>query len=125
MEKQSTHSENKIQKQISITLQWIKDKKHINKPLEELILNQETGLPIGQKSWNYTGAQLIDGKFTVHREQSYIAIIDDVNALVNSNDPNRKNDDIWSANKNLIPDVGTQVNLSFKVIHSKDPNSLE
>ena len=125
METQPTHSENEIQKPISITLHWIKNKEHTDKPLEALILNQETGLSIGQKSWNYTGAQFIDRQFTVHREQSYIAIIEDIDALVNSNDPNRKNDDIWSANTKLLPKIGTHATLSVKVIQTKESNTLE
>ena len=116
-------SKSEKRRQIQIIVEWEKDNTPIRKPLEELILNQETNQPIESKHWRYTGAQIIEGTFTVHREQSYIAIIEDSDALVNSNAPNRKNDDIWSANSVILPEIGTKVTVSFRLQQNNESRS--
>ncbi|HEX7859207.1 MAG TPA: YdjY domain-containing protein [Verrucomicrobiae bacterium] len=53
--------------------------------------------------------------FMAQREGSIVSLIADPNALVNNPRKDRENDELWILNTEVIPPVGTPVQVSFKL----------
>ena len=101
---------------IEVSVHWTKGEQKYEAHLNDWIFNIETGMPLESLPWIYNGARMLDGQFTVHREQSYIAIIKDEDALVNSSHPDHQKDDIWEAHTGSIPSIGTKVSVKLQLI---------
>ncbi len=101
---------------IRVWVEW-----HVGKDLkrvraEDLVRNEETKKPMKQGLWVYNGSWIFDGQFVAQTERSILAIITDRNALANSSDPQRANDEIWFANTERIPNEGTPVRVEIELL---------
>jgi hypothetical protein len=84
-------------------------------PAEDLILNGQSKLPMSKEGWIYNGSKVIDGTFIAQRDGSIVSIISDALALANSRQTERDNDEIWFVNTNLVPELNTTVEVTFKL----------
>ena len=66
--------------------------------------------------WIYNGSRIVHGTFLAHRDGSIVAVIADPDALVNSPRPGRDDDEIWTANRALVPPVGTPVEVTVESV---------
>ncbi len=83
--------------------------------VEDWVRNDQTGQVMERGSWIYNGSRFVEGLFIAQREQSIVAIQDDVDALINNPRPGRENDKIWPANEKAVPKVGTPVTLIIQL----------
>ncbi len=86
------------------------------------LLSLAKGGPGGKTShvadgpWHYTGSRFFaSGSFAAEAEGSFISLIRDDSALVNSPDPSRDDDDIHVPNTTALPAAGTPVTVSFQL----------
>jgi hypothetical protein len=83
--------------------------------LEELIYNTITDSPMKQGTWVFNGSRVLDGVFLAQRDGSIVTVIADVDAMINNPRPGRHDDEIWRANKALLPPVGTSVEVTIQL----------
>jgi hypothetical protein len=83
--------------------------------LEDLVINTLTKKPMTRGDWVYNGSRVVAGTYLAQRDGSMVAIIADPDAMVNSPRPGRDNDDIWIPDRELVPPVGTPVDIILKL----------
>ncbi|MEW6305563.1 MAG: YdjY domain-containing protein [Verrucomicrobiota bacterium] len=82
---------------------------------EELIFNLQSKVPMSAGHWTYNGSWIFEGTFIAQRERSIVSIIHDHDALVNNPRPGREDDELWQARKEIVPAVGTPVEVTLKL----------
>jgi hypothetical protein len=82
---------------------------------EDCIMNLATKTNASRGPWTYNGSRVVNGIFLAQREASIVALIDDIDALVNNPRPGSDNDQIWQINSNVLPPLNTPVEVTFKL----------
>jgi hypothetical protein len=85
-------------------------------PAEQLVLNRKTQTTLSPGPWVYTGSRISEGAFVAERDGSIVSIIADLDALVNNPRPGREDDDLWAANHDKIPAVGTPLEVRIRLL---------
>jgi hypothetical protein len=99
---------------VTLEASWKLDGKSIRHPLEELIIDRQTGKPMSRGVWYYNGSNFSEGSFTAQRDGSIISIHIDPDALINNPRPGRDNDDLHIPNSALLPPLGTTVQITIR-----------
>ena len=100
---------------IDILISWQQNGKEQTRRLEDWIIVGENKLPARKGKWIYNGARIENGQFTASANQSIVALILDVHALVNNPRTGNENDEIWFPNETQIPSLGTKVQVIFQL----------
>ena len=101
---------------IRIELSWnIAGKGEQHARAEDWVFNLATKTNAARGPWIYNGSRVVKGVFLAQREGSIVAMIDDIDALVNNPRPGHDNDQIWSANTNVLPPLNTPVEVTFRL----------
>jgi len=82
---------------------------------EDCIMNLATKTNANHGPWTYNGSRVINGIFVAQHEASIVAMIDDIDAMVNNPRPGSDNDEIWQINSNVLPPTNTPVEVTFKL----------
>jgi hypothetical protein len=77
--------------------------------------NLQTKTNAASDPWIYNGSRVIKGLFVAQRDGSIVALIDDIDAMVNNPRPGHDNDQIWEINSNALPPLRTPVEVTFKL----------
>ncbi len=107
---------------IDILISWQQNGKEQTRRLEDWIIVGENKLPAGRGKWIYNGARIENGQFTASADQSIVALILDVHALVNNPRTGNENDEIWFPNETQIPALGAKVEVTFQLEKLKKEN---
>jgi hypothetical protein len=94
---------------------WTDKGAFVRCPIEETVLNKETGKPLPRGEWIYNGSNFSEGMFTAQRDGSIISIHIDPDALINNPRPGRENDDLYKPNTALLPPLGTRVDITLRL----------
>ena len=89
---------------------------------EELINNRLTQAPMTTGVWVYNGSAIYKKRLLAQEESSIVALVTDPAALINNPRPGNKDDTVWSPRSNIVPAVGTSVEITFQLL-SNDPPS--
>ena len=100
---------------IDILISWQQNRKEQTRRLEDWIIVGENKLPAGKGKWIYNGARIENGQFTASADQSIVALILDIHALVNNPRTGNENDEIWFPNETQIPALNTKVQVTFQL----------
>lgn len=100
---------------IDIFISWQQNGKEQTRRLEDWIIVGENKLPAGKGKWIYNGARIENGQFTASADQSIVALILDIHALVNNPRTGNENDEIWFPNETQIPALNTKVQVTFQL----------
>ena len=84
--------------------------------LEDWIIKDSDHSVMRRGMWVYSGSRVSDGFFMARRDESFVSIILDIDALVNNPRPGNENDEIWVANQKVVPPVGTPVKVTIKLL---------
>ncbi|MGF1449992.1 MAG: YdjY domain-containing protein [Opitutales bacterium] len=68
----------------------------------------------GSNPWRYNGSYFIEQAFIAEVDGSFVSLITDPAALINSTHPLRTDDDRWRANPNLLLEPGDPAILVFR-----------
>ena len=82
---------------------------------EDCIMNLATKTNASRSPWIYNGSRVINGIFVAQREASIVAMIDDIDAMMNNPRPGSDNDQIWQINSDVLPPTNTPVEVTFKL----------
>jgi hypothetical protein len=100
---------------VSVEIAWQSAKGQWQLPAEDCIMNLATKTNASRGPWTYNGSRVVNGIFLAQREGSIIALIDDIDALVNNPRPGSDNDQIWQINSNGLPPLNMPVEVTFKL----------
>jgi hypothetical protein len=100
---------------ITIELSWQTAHGSRKLPAEDCIMNLATKTKAARGPWTYNGSRVINGTFLAEREGSIVAMIDDLDAMVNNPRPGGDNDQIWQIYSNVLPPLNTPVEITFKL----------
>jgi hypothetical protein len=100
---------------LTIWAQWKVggSEKHVR--LEDLVSNTLTKSQMSRGDWIYNGSRVVQGVYLAQRDGSIVAIIADPDAMINSPRAGRDDDEIWRANRSLVPPVGTAVEVTLQL----------
>jgi hypothetical protein len=90
-------------------------------PASRLVLNVETGMPLGDDVWIYTSSRMQETIFVAQRNGNVASIMEDPSALVNMRGPLRQRDDLWLPNTAELPAVGTKGTLVIRIPEQPKP----
>jgi hypothetical protein len=105
---------------VTILTSWTNGTTLHHQPASELIHNQQTGAAMTRGPWAFNGSMMVDGHFVAQREGSIVAIMSDPYALLSNPRRGRENDEIWFANTNTVPALGTPVALTIRLERALD-----
>jgi hypothetical protein len=94
---------------------WEKDGQKKSVPAETLVYDQEAKVAMSLGDWTYNGSRIFEGTFLAQRDRSIIAIIGDLDALVNNPRPRWENDQNWQANAETCPAIETPVEVTLTI----------
>ena len=105
---------------IRVWIEW-RDKATRNRVrAEDLVLNDQTKLPMKHGDWIYNGSWIFNGSFVAQTERSVVSIICDRDALMNSGHPQRADDEIWFANTKKIPTLDHPVSVKIELLPQQE-----
>ena len=111
----NANSPNILGDKIRVGMSWKTNSVEKRIRAEELIFNSETKSPMNESHWVYNGSKVVGGTFIAQQDGSIVSIISDPLALVNSSQPARDNDEIWSVNTNSVPTLNTTVEVTIQL----------
>jgi hypothetical protein len=100
---------------VTIELAWQTSNGTKQLPAEDCIMNLAARTNASRGPWTYNGSRVVNGFFLAQREGSIVAMIDDIDAMVNNPRPGSDNDQIWQINSNTLPPLNTAVEVTFKL----------
>ncbi len=96
---------------IELTWQTADGRKRLR--AEDCIKNLATKTNASHGPWTYNGSRVFNGVFAAQREGSVVAMIDDIDAMVNNPRPGSENDEIWQVDGKVVPPTNTMVEVTF------------
>jgi len=100
---------------VTIELSWQTAAGRTHVRAEDCLTNLATKTNATRGPWTYNGSRVIQGYFIAQGEGSIVAVIDDIDAMVNNPRPGSDNDQIWLVNSNMLPPTNTAVEVTFKL----------
>lgn len=100
---------------IEIELSWGTPPEVHRQRAEDWVWNSQTQSAMTRGPWTYNGSLAPRGVLFAEANGIFAAVVSDRSALINNPRPGRENDDLWYANTNSVPAVGTpvEVRLTF------------
>ncbi len=101
--------------QVRIEVAWRDLYSRHQMPVEDLVLNKETGNTLARGAWIYNGSNFSEGMFTAQRDGSIVSIHIDPDALINNPRPGRENDDWYRPHAEKLPPIGAAVVVTMRL----------
>lgn len=98
---------------ILIDLSWKSGEDTHHARAEDWILDLSRKATAAAGPWTYNGSRVQRGVFIAQRDGQVVALIDDIDAMINNPRPGHDNDQIWEINSNAIPPLRTPVEVTF------------
>lgn len=83
-------------------------------PAEALVWDVARSEPMLEGPWLYVASRLVEGVFLAQRDGSIMSIRSDIDALLDNPRPGAADDENWRPNADLVPPVGTRVEVELK-----------
>jgi hypothetical protein len=96
---------------IQIAVKWKADAGEKTVPVEDWVLNSETGKPAPRGPWLYTGSMFSGGHFLAQTEGAFAALVHYPAALINNPRKGSDNDSVWLPNPKAVPALDTPVEI--------------
>jgi hypothetical protein len=101
---------------IKIEIAWTNsDGQRVVSPAEDWVTDLQTGKSAARGTWNYNGSRVVDGIYMAQQQGSIVAIIDDVDAMVNNPRKGHENDQVWQVKANAGARLNDKVMVTFKL----------
>jgi len=96
---------------IEITVSWSEDGKEKTARIEEMVLQGKE--KAGQIPWVFTGSVVNNGSFAAQVTKSIIAVYHDPLAMIDHRLEDGASDEVWFANAQTTPPVGTPMTVTI------------
>jgi hypothetical protein len=104
---------------VLVTVNWKTDAGESGVPASRLITHAERKQSPADDVWIYTGGRVLQGAYIADTQGDIIAIMENIDSLINISDTDRSRDDPWRANEALVPPVGTPVEVTITLPERK------
>jgi hypothetical protein len=98
---------------VAIELAWDGPAGRKQARVEDCIIDLATKTNASPGSWTFNGSRVVRGTFLAQRDGQIVAVIDDIDAMVNNPRDGHDNDQIWQVNSNALPPLNTPVEVTF------------
>jgi hypothetical protein len=106
---------------VTISVSWSTGKTQHRLPAEDLIFNLHTHKAMSHGTWVYNGSYMFEGQFVAQEGKSFVALVDDPEALINNPQPGHDDDQIWSPNEKTIMPLNTAVEITVTILSNTTP----
>lgn len=100
---------------VIVELSWQDSGGRKQRRAEDCIMNLAAKAKASPGPWTYNGSRVSKGVFVAQRDGQIVAMIDDIDAMVNNPRPGHENDQIWQINSAVVPPTNTPVEVTFKL----------
>jgi hypothetical protein len=100
---------------VSIEFSWFSDGGKKTARAEDWIINTDAKTNATRGHWTFNGSRVVNGTFIAQRDGQIVAMIDDIDAMVNNPRLGHDNDQIWQINSNALPPLNTTVEVTLKL----------
>jgi len=100
---------------VSIELSWRTDGQEKTVRAEDWIVNLDAKTNAARGHWTFNGSRVVNGTFIAQRDGQIVAMIDDIDAMVNNPRAGHDNDQIWQINSIAPPPLNTMVEVTLKL----------
>lgn len=99
---------------VTVTISWTTPEGEKRKvPAVRFLQNTETKKSPPENLWIYTSSRLYNGEFLADIHGDIIALMENIDAMININDEDRQNDELWEVHTEAVPAVGTPVMVTI------------
>jgi hypothetical protein len=106
---------------VFITVKWKEKDVEKTAMVEDWLFNEEARKAIAHGPWIYNGSMVHEGTFLAQVEGNLVALVTNPTALINNPRKGNDNDQMWNANGETTPGVGTPVEIVIKLVPPIDP----
>lgn len=100
---------------IDVRVEWKVATNTISQPLEGLVLDHKTRMPLNPGIFVYTSSRMRDHVFLGQLGGSIISLQEDPDALANIREKARRMGDVWTPKPNAVPAIGTPVEVEIRL----------
>jgi hypothetical protein len=104
---------------IAIKVSWGEGESRQMHAAEELIFNSQRKEPMTAGPWTYNGSYVFEGRFLAQDGQSFVALVDDPEALINNPREGRDDDQIWTPNPKTVPPLEAKVDVTITILRER------
>ena len=110
---------------VFISVKWKEKEAEMTAPIEDWIFNEAAQKAIEHGPWIYNGSMLYEGSFLAQVEGNLVALVTSPTALINNPRKGNDNDQMWNANGETTPGVGTPIEVIFKLVPTAEPKLIK
>lgn len=86
-------------------------------PIERLVWNIPQNREMLKTYWIFLGSKIVNGQFIADLDQNIIRTYHDPFAIIHSSLPTISDDTFYKANKNIVPEKGTEATIKIKALN--------
>jgi hypothetical protein len=105
---------------VIISVKWKEKDVEKTALIEDWVFNEAANTKIEPGPWIYNGSMVYEGTFLAQTEGNLIALVTSPTALINNPRKGNDNDQMWNANGETTPGIGTPVEIVFKLVAPSD-----
>jgi len=102
--------------QLEIWVRWKEEDSEMMKRSEEFIWDCTENETMQKTNWVFRGSLVVDGTFIADQIESIITTYNDPTTIIDNPLVTGKNDEVYQVNSNIVPPVGTDVEVIIKII---------
>ena len=116
LQRQNPIPEKMIGDKVLLSVDWDAGGEVHTKRAGELVINTDKEAALDASAWVYNASHTVKNRFIGQEEGSLISMISDPFALINNTSLGFDNDEIWEPNTKALPEVGTEVRFTIKLL---------
>ena len=101
---------------VIISVKWKEKDADRTALIEDWVFNETAKTKIEHGPWIYNGSMVHEGNFLAQTEGNLVALVTSPTALINNPRRGNDNDQIWNANGETTPGIGTPVEVIIKLV---------
>ena len=101
---------------VIISVKWKEKDVEKTALIEDWVFNEAAKTKVEHRPWIYNGSMVHEGNFLAQTEGNLVALVTTPTALVNNPREGNDNDQMWNANGETTPGIGTPVEVIIKLV---------
>lgn len=106
---------------VIVSVKWKEKDVEKTSLIEDWLFNEAGKTAIEHGPWIYNGSMVHEGHFLAQTEGNLVALVTSPTALINNPRKGNDNDQMWNANGETTPGIGTPVEVIIKLVPSSIP----
>lgn len=107
---------------VAISVKWKDKDAEKTAMIEDWIFHEGTKRAIEHGPWIYNGSMIHEGRFLAQTDGNLVALVTSPAALINNPREGNDDDQMWNANGETTPGIGTPVEIIIQLLPPPVPN---